>query len=572
MNWKLNPTAAAMAAMLCVAGAASSAHAQLRVMNWNITAYTSGRVADFQTALFATAPNGLRAAPDIIIAEEVVGTTASPTGANNFLALLNSTPGGFTDWARADYVQTTVNNGGTNSAHALFYRTSKVDLLTQTPFVAPSTAQTRVLATDTGSCSTCPPRDNHRWRVRLKGYSGAGAEIYLYSAHMKAGSTGTDLDRRNTESNRLRNDAATLPAGANFILGADLNMQSSSQTPYQTLTATGTAATRFLDPINTPGSWENNNTFRFVHTQDPVLGGDGQGMDSRLDYLMISPTLRDGAGIDYVGSPSAAYSTSTWNDTNHSFRAWGNDGSTYNIQIATTTNAMVGSAIANAIINSALDGGHLPVFLDLRIPARATVSTVNINLGTVNVGAPASVNFTVANGIDTALWDRGGATTFGGVERLQTLSYSMLASAGFSVPAGTFTRAAGAAANVHTVTMSTATAGLKTGTVTITSNALDTPTIVINLSGNVVNPPPVACNRADVTDIGDTGAGPDGQLTVDDVIAFVNTFSDGLGCPGVAPCNLADITDIGDTGAGADGQLTVDDIIAFFNAFSDGCL
>jgi hypothetical protein len=79
------------------------------------------------------------------------------------------------------------------------------------------------------------------------------------------------------------------------------------------------------------------------------------------------------------------------------------------------------------------------------------------------------------------------------------------------------------------------------------------------------------CNRADLTDIGDTGAGPDGQLTVDDIIAFVNTFGDAVGCPGAAPCNRADITDIGDTGAGADGQLTVDDIIAFVNAFGDGC-
>jgi hypothetical protein len=57
----------------------------------------------------------------------------------------------------------------------------------------------------------------------------------------------------------------------------------------------------------------------------------------------------------------------------------------------------------------------------------------------------------------------------------------------------------------------------------------------------------------------------------------VNTFSDSLGCPGAnAPngpaCNLADITDIGDTGFGPDAQLTVDDIIAFFNSFSDGCL
>ncbi len=84
--------------------------------------------------------------------------------------------------------------------------------------------------------------------------------------------------------------------------------------------------------------------------------------------------------------------------------------------------------------------------------------------------------------------------------------------------------------------------------------------------------PPAACNLSDVTDVGDTGAGPDGQLTVDDVITFVNTFSDGVGCPGSAPCNLADVTDVGETGAGPDGQLTVDDVIAFFNAFSDGCL
>jgi hypothetical protein len=82
-----------------------------------------------------------------------------------------------------------------------------------------------------------------------------------------------------------------------------------------------------------------------------------------------------------------------------------------------------------------------------------------------------------------------------------------------------------------------------------------------------------ACNRADVTDIGDTGAGPDGELTVDDIIAFVNTFGDSVGCPGVpnVACNLADITDIGDTGAGPDGELTVDDIIAFVNSFGDGC-
>ncbi len=83
------------------------------------------------------------------------------------------------------------------------------------------------------------------------------------------------------------------------------------------------------------------------------------------------------------------------------------------------------------------------------------------------------------------------------------------------------------------------------------------------------------CNLADVSVIGTDPGTPcgEGQLTVDDVITFVNAFSDAIGCPGTpgAACNLADVTDIGDTGAGPDGELTVDDVIAFVNAFGDGC-
>ncbi len=82
---------------------------------------------------------------------------------------------------------------------------------------------------------------------------------------------------------------------------------------------------------------------------------------------------------------------------------------------------------------------------------------------------------------------------------------------------------------------------------------------------------PFACNLADVTGIGGQGIPPDGQLTVDDIIEFVNAFSDATGCPGTAPCNLADVTAIGGQAQPPDGQLTVDDVIEFVNAFSDGC-
>lgn len=80
-----------------------------------------------------------------------------------------------------------------------------------------------------------------------------------------------------------------------------------------------------------------------------------------------------------------------------------------------------------------------------------------------------------------------------------------------------------------------------------------------------------ACNRADITDIGDSGAGPDGQLTLDDILLYINEYNDSIGCPGSAPCNKADITDIGDSGSGPDGQLTLDDILAFIDDYNAGC-
>ncbi|WP_394700517.1 hypothetical protein [uncultured Ilyobacter sp.] len=120
---------------------------------------------------------------------------------------------------------------------------------------------------------------------------------------------------------------------------------------------------RFFDPINTPGSWNNNSSFRYVHTQDPAMA-----MDDRHDQILVSVDLIDGVGADYIGEPTIPYSTTTWDDPHHSYRCWGNDGSSYDDPITTTGNTMVGPDIAQALIYSALNGGHLPVYLDLQIP------------------------------------------------------------------------------------------------------------------------------------------------------------------------------------------------------------
>lgn len=67
---------------------------------------------------------------------------------------------------------------------------------------------------------------------------------------------------------------------------------------------------------------------------------------------------------------------------------------------------------------------------------------------------------------------------------------------------------------------------------------------------------------ADVASLG--GApGADGQLTADDVVAFLSAFFAG-------DLWLADVASLGG-GAGGDGQLTADDVVAFLSAFFAGC-
>ncbi|MBC8135660.1 MAG: PEP-CTERM sorting domain-containing protein [Fibrella sp.] len=116
-------------------------------------------------------------------------------------------------------------------------------------------------------------------------------------------------------------------------------------------------------------------------------------MDDRFDVLLTSGNLGDGVGLDYLGSFGTPYSTTTWNDLNHSYRAWGNDGSSFNAVLNTTSNAMVGNSIATSLRNTATNGGHLPVFLDLRF----NVAAVSVpEPGTLGLMALALLGFAPA--------------------------------------------------------------------------------------------------------------------------------------------------------------------------------
>jgi endonuclease/exonuclease/phosphatase family metal-dependent hydrolase len=539
------PHAAATLAAAGLALGAAPALGQLRVAQWNITDFkvqsATTRGAAFQTSIYGVSPaNGLSMAPDVMILEEINQSSSSgnsQAAVNAFVTLLNTAPGSPGDWTSAPYVR---NQGDTGNA--LVYRTSKVvwlDTITLGTTTGPSP--------DVGSGPTQSPRDNQRWRIRPVGYAGAGAELYLYGAHMKAGATSTDQQRRIPEGLRIRSDANTLPPGAHFLLGGDFNVQSSSQTFYQYLTIYDPSqpigdprviqAGQFFDPINRPGTWENQSSQRNIHTQE-----QGSQMDSRHDQILISASLRNGQGMSYLpavpgGNILAPFKglvngdTTPWNDPNHSYRCWGNDGNNYGTTIVTNGNTQVGTTIGQALIATAnqptavesnVMGGHLPVYLDLQVPAKLGAPTGTIDLGTVAQGATVTYALQVTNAADVPRFSKAG--TGWGVDPL-TYSLAVTPGSGFSIQGPTTNlerpaTAPPAQANTHTIVLDTATTGARTATLTITSDDPDNPTRTITLTAVVGagGPPPPPPGNYDVN--------ADGVANAEDLYRWFSLFTD----------------------------------------------
>ncbi len=469
-----------------------TASAQLRVATWNISNYggDAALTIPIQTAVYSSF-GGRAFRPDVLCVQEVETAAALAT----LRSALNTAPGSPGDWAAAPFVN------GADTEGVLLYRTSKATLIASTTIAVGS------------SDTTNQPRNTYRYDLRPVGYGANPSNtIAIYNVHMKSGDTPTDQSRRLVEAQRIRDNAqgietngpgSALPEGYQIIVLGDFNWQNSGQAAYIELTGLQASNLgRFFDPIARAGNWNNNPQFSVIHTQDPATQ-----MDDRLDTILLGAPLLDGLGLDYIGALTSPqnpvpFNLTTWNDPNHSYRCWGNDGGSFNTTLRTTTNTMVGPIIAQALIDCTSGGGHLPVFLDLRMPARINSETL-LDFGTVTQGRSAPTRtLNVTNNGDTALWTAAG---------LDTLSYSLAPATGFTVPTGPYTDAPGGSGNTHTISMPTTSLGFRTASLIITSNDPDRPTRTVTLRGTVVaNIPPVARAGADITiiDVDNSGSEP----------------------------------------------------------------
>ncbi len=392
--------------------------AAVRVCTYNALNWPNDYVA--RTPYFRTVLAEIDA--DVIVLQEVesqLGTTRFYTDVLEYIA-----PG--------EYWMMPFANGP-DTDNACFYKTAVVDSIFS-----------EQLYTDVRWTSV--------YRFRLDGYTSSEAEFTILSTHLKAGSSSSDQQTRLDMTSFIRGYLNDYPADSNFMVAGDFNVYTSNETCYQMLIGWQSDNDgRSTDPINTGGAWHDNYTYRYVHTQATQTAWGG--MDDRFDFVLASYALDDGDGLSYVSG---------------SYSAFGNDGLRLNNAINDPPNQIVSPEVADAL-EAASD--HLPVFLDLQVPARVDAAT-SLAFATVIVGAPAPSNtLTVTNVAPSPCDD---------------LDYSLTAPAGFTAPGSSYSVGSGQHLD-HAITMETATSGLKSGNLEVDSNDLDDPTWYVYLTGTVLD-------------------------------------------------------------------------------------
>jgi len=426
----------AVLAVACAALPLTIAHAQLRIVAYNINASDTSLTApragmdSVMSAIGASAKGGFSRPIDILLLGEA--STVSTTGVQ-YANLLDSV------FASTSYDRNSVNGGSTGGGRSVVvYNTASVTLVGEKPL---------------GSIAT-QPRQTMRYQFRPVGYD-AAADFYIYASHLKASTGSANVAERNLEVTVNRADADALGQGANILYAGDFNFYTSSESGFQTLTGTGNG--QAFDPINRIGSWHGSSSFMDVHTQSPatVSAFGGQvtgGMDDRFDFQMTSGEVLDGRGFDYVGGSYWAFG----NTGTHTMKGAIDSGSAEALAalIPGYTTAQAQTVLTN--LTKVTD--HLAVVADYQLPAKMAASLASLPAQAIR-GASLTATLAVSNAAPV--------TAAKGADRLDYTFSSTGALAG----SGSGSALALGSPNSHAVSVDTSVAGLRSGSATVTTSS-----------------------------------------------------------------------------------------------------
>ena len=213
-------------------------------------------------------------------------------------------------------------------------------------------------------------RDVDVYDFKLKNDASGKVILTCVIAHLKAGSTTSDEDKRKIMAENTMRYLENYYRECNVLIMGDFNLYTSSEAAYQAFTnSSAYPYSYFIDPVYPygVGEWNNNSTFMAYHTQSTHGSNDSDchssgGMDDRFDFILMSENIYGGRdGIRYV---------------NGSYHALGQDGRHFNKSINSPTNSDVSQAVANALFNNS---DHLPVTMELSITAGYDVNDLSCN-------------------------------------------------------------------------------------------------------------------------------------------------------------------------------------------------
>jgi hypothetical protein len=168
------------------------------------------------------------------------------------------------------------------------------------------------------------PRAPMRYSLAPIGFNNHTADFTMYVSHMKASTGQINADMRNDEAVEIRDDAATLGPDAHVIYAGDYNIQTSSETTYQTMLApasptfgidAGAAHDTLADALNPPDVWDKTSKFANLFTES------ADNLDARFDFQLVTAPMLNQPGVQLVpgtlgpfgSNGSASYVTSPSN-------------------------------------------------------------------------------------------------------------------------------------------------------------------------------------------------------------------------------------------------------------------
>lgn len=256
-----------------------------------------------------------------------------------------------TEVGSVDILDNALNNNGTLYEKAPFVlnQSSDSDLQQMVYFKSSkfSLEQSDVIVTEV--------RDINRYLLRLLSEDHQSDPLFidLYVAHLKSSTGPANRLARLEMVEEFTQTLGDLDPNSYVIFAGDLNIYNATEPAYQELLSPDNPIT-FVDPLDDPGSWQDDPDFAYLHTQSTRLsnsgfgGGAGAGLDDRFDFILISENMKTSTELRYV---------------ENTYKAFGNNGNCLNNRIDSADCEGEYSMELRSDLYWMSD--HLPVVMDL---------------------------------------------------------------------------------------------------------------------------------------------------------------------------------------------------------------